>query len=98
MQTRQNAKSKNANPTKYKRTIYKYDKTQKWQYTNAIYNNAICNMQMQFPVILQLGQNTNQESDKIQKDIIQIIENTKRQNTNVTKFKKKTYKCDKIQI
>ena len=38
------------------------------------------------------------KSDKIQKDIIQIIENTKRQNTNMTKFKKKTYKCDKIQI
>ena len=43
------------------------------------------------------------KSDKIQKDIKQIIENTKRQNTkrqntNMTKFKKKTYKCDKIQI
>ena len=35
MQIRQNAKRQNANPTKYKKTICKYDKTQKWQYINA---------------------------------------------------------------
>ena len=37
------------------------------------------------------------QSDKIQKDIKHIRQNTKRQNTNVTKLKRTKYKYDKIQ-
>ena len=46
-----------------------------------------------FPNILQLGQNTNKESDKIQIEKMQKWQNIKKHNTNNTE-----YKCDKIQI
>ena len=35
--------------------------------------------------------------DKMQKEIIQIWQNTKGQNTNLTKYKKTIYKYDKTQ-
>ena len=51
IQIRQNAKGQNANTTKYKKTIHKYekiqkDKTQKWQHTirqNANMTKHKCN-------------------------------------------------------
>ena len=77
----------NANSTKYKKTIQKYDKThkdktQKWQYTNATKHD--CDK-------TQIRQNKNvtkYKCDKTQKDKILLWQNRKRQITNMIIYKK----------
>ena len=72
----QNAKRQNANWTKYKTTIQKYDKahkykTRKWQYTNA--TKYECDK-------TQIRQNTNvtkYKCDKTKKDEILLWQNKK---------------------
>ena len=40
---------------------------------------------------------TKNKNDKTQKVKIEMCQNAKRQNTNMTKCKKTSYKCDKMQ-
>ena len=89
----QNAKRQNANSTKYKKTIQKYDKThkdktQKWQYTNATKYECDKTQMRQNTNVTKLKK-TKYKCDKTQKDRLQIWQNTKIQKTQMWQYTKR---------
>ena len=87
----QNAKGQNTNMTKYKKTIYKYNKTQMWQYAKRQYSNMTKHEKTKYKC-------DNWQNDKIQmrqtqKDRIQMWKNWNK----TTKYKYDITQIIKIQ-